>query len=817
MTFGLPFLPATSRHAFAVPLSALSLAITMAAIIPAHAEPATDAASQSATATHAFNIPAQSLGEALIQFGQQSGLEVSTSNSLIADKKSSMVSGTLTTEQALNRLLGGTSLRYSIHGGMVSLMGNDQGGSLLAPISVSAGAVSTGRAADGYVVTSPNAVGPWEGRTLQDTPYSVSVYSEELMENLQASSPDQVYRVNPTTQLVRPQHENDQPRIMMRGFSVQKSYRDGVPSDQYNHATTTEDVERIEILNGLSGFLYGANNIGGVTNYITKRSTEERLNQLTLSSLGNESWYVHGDFGGKFDSDGRFGYRANLVEQGGETTIKRQEIEKSFYSLALDGQLTDSFWLQVHGMKRTYDVNGSQAYWYFGPGVSRPSANRIDNDISWGQPWTNRWYDYDRYGVNMKWEVNENLAFRAAYLENSGTRGSESASNTITSSTTYDQTISGVFADGVDRLLSEQRDKGAAVYADLAFDTGSVFHKLTTGFQYNDSRQYRMDGANAANITFTDLPLDSPTVIDRPSGIAPVDRGRKHLRSHSQYRNIVIGDDIHFNEKWSALLGAAHTTITVKSGDGYEESAITPSASLLYKPVDNLTTYVSYIEALETGGTAADDYNGTPVANAGEVFEPLISNQIELGAKTTLGGVALNTALYRIDKGLQYYDVSNPSAPRYVQDGRQIHQGVEITATGKISDNVSILGGYTWIDASVEEQKQSPELEGKRPSDVAEHLFKLRGEYAIPQVQDLSVSAGMIYNGSSYGDTLNTDKVPGYALFDLGARYKMTVAEKPLTLRMDLHNVFNKHYWNGFNGSRIGEPRTLLLSASLKL
>ena len=673
-----------------------------------------------------------------------------------------------------------------------------------------------GGAENGYRTETVSGVGAWEGRSLQDTPYSVNVYSEELIENLQATSPDQVYRVNPTTQLIRAQHENNQPRIMMRGFTVQRSYRDGVPDDQYNHSATMEDTARIEILNGLSGFMYGANNVGGVTNYVTKRSSDERLNQVTLGSLGNESWYTHGDFGGKFDSAGKYGYRINLVEQGGDGAIDNQAVEKTFYSLAFDGYLFDDFWVQIHAMDYTYDVNGSQTYWYFANGVTRPSADSIDNDISWGQPWTNRWYDYNRYGSNVKWQISDRVSFRAAYIDNRGTRGSESASNTITANNTYNQQITGVYAPGIENLLSEQEDTGAAAYLDVVFETGAVVHKLTTGYQASESYQYRMSGASAANINLTGLSMSSPTYIPRPANLAPVDRGALALSSNNEYRNLVLGDDIAFNEQWSALLGAAYTTIIQKTGAGYDESGLTPSVSLLFKPMETLTTYISYIEALESGGVAGDLYNGVPVVNKGEVFEPLASEQFEIGAKTRLGGLALDAALFRIEKGLQYYDISDPAMPRFVQDGLQVHQGIELTATGNLTDSLNLIGGFTWLDPQVEKQEQNPALEGKAPADVAEQIIKARLEYVVPGLPDLCLSAGANHNGSSYGDVMNNDRVPGYTLFDIGARYAVDVANTLVTFRADVHNLSNEHYWNSFNGTRIGDPRTLMVSATVE-
>src|SRR5690606_16371064 len=124
----------------------------------------------------------------------------------------------------------------------------------------------------------------------------------------------------------------------------------------------------------------------------------------------------------------------------------------------------------------------------------------------------------------------------------------------------------------------------------------------------------------------------------------------------------MIGDDITFNEQWSMLLGLNRSTIKTRSRPGpgadwetsYKKSAVTPTVSLVYKPVPSVTTYATYMEALEQGGLAADVHNGQPVRNAGEIMEPLISKQVEVGVKATVGDMLLTAALFEIDKGLQY-------------------------------------------------------------------------------------------------------------------------------------------------------------------
>lgn len=236
--------------------------------------------------------------------------------------------------------------------------------------------------------------------------------------------------------------------------------------------------------------------------------------------------------------------------------------------------------------------------------------------------------------------------------------------------------------------------------------------------------------------------------------------------------------------------------------------------------MSNERACVSYMESLESGIKVPEHYtlNGIQkdVVNEGEVLDPLASQQYEIGAKTKIGHIALDAALFRIEKSLQYYDLRNPDAIRYVQDGLQVHQGIELTATGNLTDNLNLIGGFTWLDPEVKEQSQNPEYESKAPTDVAEQIVKARLEYQLPFIRNLSLSAAANYNGSSYGDLLNEDKVPSYTLFDIGARYQTEWTGKLVTFRADLHNLTNEHYWNGFNGTRIGDPRTFMVSGTVE-
>ena len=112
-----------------------------------------------------------------------------------------------------------------------------------------------------------------------------------------------------------------------------------------------------------------------------------------------------------------------------------------------------------------------------------------------------------------------------------------------------------------------------------------------------------------------------------------------------------------------------------------------------------------------------------------------------------------------------------------------------------------------------------PAAEGLRltaaPIVVADQLFKVRAEYAVPAVRNLSVSASLTHVGTSYADILNTYELPSYRVVDLGARYHLGTARNPVTLRLDVLNIADKHYWA--NATALGEPRTVMFSVNTRL
>ena len=780
-----------------------------------------------------YNINSGPLSQVLSEFAGQAGIALSFNAINFNNIKSSGLQGSYSVEQGFTKLLSATN--YAVEkqkSGSYVLVEKSADDSThigtLATAIVESDNIKDGSAEDGYISDGNTSVGIWQNRTLQETPYSINVVATSLIQNLQANSIDKIFKINPVTQFWASQaNNNDSPIVLMRGFKGGMSSRNGITrGNAGNYGFSMTEIERVEILTGTSGFLYGTGSVGGLVNYVTKRPTVERLNSITLGNTSGENMYLHGDFGGKIDDDGDFGYRVNLLTQDGETAVAHQKEQQDFASLALGWQVTDDLLLQVDASHRNYKMKGSTASWVLVQDndsitgkAKRPDADDIDSGKTWSQQWGYAKNNVDRVGVNMHWQLIDNVSLRAAYLsEEISDTGGVNLRNTINIDGTYSQ-------QGYSEENAPRADQTKAMFAffDIDFSTGSLEHTVTTGIRHRIAKSIFFDNYQSDRVvTVTNASLSEPVYINEPEW-SEHGQGGPYVNSKSWATSYSIGDDIRFNEQWSALIGINKTRLLNKyyknTGEIWadwteDNDAITPTLSLIYQATDNLSSYVSYMEALEPGGYVGDDmYLGREVINYDATLDPAISKQLELGFKLDLGGMLLTTALFEIDKILEYYVlINNDEQAEFIQDGRQIHRGLEFTATGQLTDNLTLVGGFTLLDAKVDENKQNPELQGNRPGDVADKMFKLYGEYKLSSVPELVLNAGFSHTGSFYSNIDNTEKLDAYTLFDIGARYQLELASTPVTLRLNISNLTDESYWAG--NWYLGEGRRMTLSAN---
>ncbi|MBV8156350.1 MAG: TonB-dependent receptor, partial [Dyella sp.] len=287
-------------------------------------------------------------------------------------------------------------------------------------------------------------------------------------------------------------------------------------------------------------------------------------------------------------------------------------------------------------------------------------------------------------------------------------------------------------------------------------------------------------------------------------------------QTHNEQPSAFVSDLINIGEQWSAMLGLRHVHYTSRSypasggSSRYSTDTDMPSAGLVYKPLANLSAYVSYAEGFEQGGVAP--YN---TLNAGQYLSPIKSKQYETGIKADVSdALTLNAALFRIEKTLQYVNDAN----YYVQGGTQRHTGVELTANGRLTSNLSLLAGAAWLDT---EQLDTGDAttDGKRAANVPRFQANAFLDYRIAAVPGLGVNAGAYYVGTRPLNAQNSATLPGYVRVDAGASYQTQLGSHRTVWRAGVQNLTDRRYWAAANYSSVwpGLPRTLSLSVQFDI
>ncbi len=169
-------------------------------------------------------------------------------------------------------------------------------------------AQETGVAAlEGIVVTSRRIA-----ESVQDVPGSVSAFSEQTIERIGAADSTGLQGLVPNLNIVQGRGSSNATNIYIRGVGQPDALQTFDPAVgfyvddvYYSRIRGTQldlfDIERIEVLRGPQGTLYGKNTIGGALKVITRRPSQERQTMLQ-ATLGD-----YGQLEGRLSASGPLG------------------------------------------------------------------------------------------------------------------------------------------------------------------------------------------------------------------------------------------------------------------------------------------------------------------------------------------------------------------------------------------------------------------------------------------------------------------------------------------------------------------------------
>ncbi|HDZ56909.1 MAG TPA: TonB-dependent siderophore receptor [Pseudomonas xinjiangensis] len=644
-----------------------------------------------------------------------------------------------------------------------------------------------------------------------ETPFSLTSYTQTLIQDQQAASVGEVLLNDPAVRVARG-FGNFQQVYLVRGlpiFSDDMSYNGlyGLLPRQY---VAAELVERVEVLRGANAFLNGAapggSGLGGAINVVPKRAPNYPLKQITAGIQSGGQTYAAGDFAQRF-ADDRFGLRLNLANRDGETAVDGASSELSLISLGADYR-HEGLRISADLGHQEHRLDGAQPNITIGPGLDIPSAPDASESVA--QPWT---YSSarDTFGtLRAEYDFNENIT---GWIAGGMREGDESGSF---SNPTVINASGDTNATRFDNVREDQVKTGD-VGVRGSFATGSVGHSLSLSASVFESESRNAfafsDFGGFANNLYAPTDVTAPPANAFLGGTFDDPLVTEEIETSS----VALADVLSFMEdRLQVTVGARHQKIETRSYDAttgeqsadYSESAVTPVAGVLYRITPSISTYANYIEGLVKGDVAPAEAGSRPVINAGEALEPYQTEQTEVGLKYDGGRIGGNLSVYQSRK-----PIAGTENGEYQVVDHQRNRGLELSVFGQPVQGLSVLGGISLLDA---------EVDGNEAIGAPTTQANLGVDWMVPGMQGLSLDGRAIYTSSQYADLANTQEVPSWTRFDLGARYTALVNdEQQLTVRARVENVADRDYWasvGGFPGSgylTVGAPRTLVLSTTL--
>lgn len=761
-------------------------------VVMAQGAPTSGTKASASTELHHFNIPAHPLGEALILFGQQSGLQVTSDSKLVEGKQASPVNGNLPPEQALSQLLAGTGLRYQINGGMVSLVAGG-GATTLPPVKVSGSSIdeSAYGPVDGYIAKH-SAAGTKTDTPIIETPQSISVVSRQEMELRAVVDVGEAvsYNAGVFAGIFGDNRLFGGNNIQIRGYGGNgtaggsfNEYLDGLKLQPSGYIESNLDpwlLERVEVLKGPASVLFGQTQPGGIVNMVSKRPHEDMTNKLRVGTGNHDKASLAFDLGGQLTDAWQFrvvGLGIDGETQQNPSDRKRQLLAPS---LRWSNDTTD---LTLLAHYQHDDINASVLNTVPKDAVFSNPNGRLPLDFRVGDPGFEFW---DRKTWSVGYLFSHRLSDALTFRQNL-----RFTNNKQDSQWTYRGSLENDLRTLNRTALAPSEDADTlSVDNQLQWKTtsGQVEHTLLMGLDYQDFSGISLAfGGTAPSIDLFD-PAYNQAVIAPSTAWRDDETDRKLLGIYLQDQ-IKIGD-------LSLLIGGRYDDAEISTKDNLGMSTVeetdhdfTSRIGIIYNFANGLAPYASYAESFEPVSGRSFD---------GSRFDPMEGKQYEVGVKYQPAGTDHLFTLAAFDLTQENMTTADPDNTGFsIQTGEVQTRGVELEGKLNVNNNLNVSAAYTYLNDEIKRSNNGDE--GKQRAAIPEQTASLWVNYLFSEYafSGMDIGMGVRYIGETQGNNENTFAVPSYTLVDLAVHYDLgrsIFGMEGWQASLNVSNLFDKYY-----------------------
>jgi len=680
---------------------------------------------------------------------------------------------------------------------------------------------------------------------LLDTPKTVSVITQELIKETNATSLQEVLRSTPGITFGMGEGGNPEgDRPFIRGFDSQSNVLiDGV-RDPSSQSRDMFNVERVDVVKGADSVYNGGGAVGGSINLVQKAP-------LLENSIG-------GSLGLGTDK-----YKRATVD------LNRQLGETSAFRLNLLGAKGD-----VPGRDNVdYEHLGIAPTLSFGIGTPTrvtvgyyhyETDDMPDYGIPYNNPYTAGTPNARFNGDGGPLAVNRNnfygltgRDFRKTQVDSGNLRVEHDINDrfTISNTTRYTESKNNYIASnpgdssglnitnapiivgtapatvnvppGFLNRNAKSRNSQSEGFINSTqlrgtVDTGGLKHSLAVGFEYSkdkvDNRNYVVGNAPVANIL-------NPNPNDIYTGT--VTRNTAGTRTQAETKSAYIFDSLELSRQWSinaglrydsydthaspySTVGAALASNTfLRSKNDY----LNYQAGVVYKPASNGSVYLNYATASNQPGISVGD-GADSLALTNQDLDAERVKSLELGTKWDVldRRLSLTGAVFHIEKTNAKVSTS---ATTVANVGEQRVNGFELGFAGNVSPAWKIYGGYVYQDAKLANAGPvNAAFNGNQFPNTAENSASLWTSYKL--LPQLTLGGGLFYVDKVFGNPANTKYVPSYVRLDAYAEYEIN---KNVSLQLNVQNLTDKTYFDRAYSTHmvsVAPGRQVILTANFK-
>ncbi len=693
-------------------------------------------------------------------------------------------------------------------------------------------------------------------KPLAETPTTIQVLTAEAIKDSGATDLREVVDAQPGITLGTGENGNAfGDRYIIRGQEARSDVFVDSLRDPGMTIRETFAVDQIEISKGPSSSFAGRGTAGGAINAVTKQATTDLTFTKLSAGLGTDE-YQRYTLDTNLPVGEQFAVRANVLWAEQEVP-DRAPADRDRKGIALSG-----LWRATDALDVTLDYYGFRGH--DNPDVGTyiiRATNKVmdpDNVPAYLQDSDFLQSEVDTYTARVNYRFTDAVTLNN--LTRYGTTDNSYVNTGAGPATTGANNPGGIYS-------TSTLDNGHTGWQEVEYfanqtnlyinsELAGMNHEFIVGLEYTNHHATRGNfslnipagpagGRNC--ITGNGTALNAFCITDAS--------GNAVNNLHTlQQRNIVenrwsndwnvkstsayLMDTVDLTDDWTIFAGLRFDrydqAVTARGNNPYD---IDESGNLLnghlgvtYNITPEGMIYLSAATSEDINGGESDangaGYGGLIVLNGKAEGDPEKSENIEFGTKWNLFDerLLLTGALFQNTKSdvMETLSGADYGVTGTYNTGKNRVRGFEIGATGAITEDLTVVAGYTVMDSEVLES-HTPAYVGAPLANFAQNSSFVQLKYEL--TEDFAIGAGSRYESSrrvgqpdtaaANADGSLTRPLPSYTVYDAFASYRFT---KELDVQLNVKNLTDKDYYlAGYRSGNfvyIGDARSTVLTVN---